>query len=89
MQVRRTADEIRLNVTNPLPAPGSEPGSNPGSTPGPAAGGNGTGLRNMALRATQLSGTFSAGPSPHHDNAAGDSTQMWEVAVRLPVKGTP
>ena len=85
VQVRRTADEIRLNVTNLLPAPGSNPGSNPG----PAAGGNGTGLRNMALRATQLSGTFSAGPSPHHDNATGDSTQMWEVAVRLPVKGTP
>ncbi|MBP3043393.1 hypothetical protein KKR91_10290 [Arthrobacter jiangjiafuii] len=81
VQVRRSSDEIRLNVTNSLPAPGSEPG--------PAADGNGTGLRNMALRATQLSGTFSAGPSPHHDDAAGDSAKMWEVSVRLPVKGTP
>lgn len=77
--VRQTPWEVLLTVSNTLPA-----------GPGPAAtgAGNGAGLRNMALRTAQLSGTFSAGRA----GGAGEPgdpapAETWQVHVRLPVEG--
>ncbi|WP_461168843.1 sensor histidine kinase [Arthrobacter sp. Z1-15] len=84
--VQQRAGEILLTVSNSLPAeaPGAGAGLSGADPAGTAArAGNGTGLRNMALRTAQLSGTFHAGRTA---GPAGTAA-IWQVQVRLPSEG--
>lgn len=92
--VRHTSDEVLLTVSNPLDA-----GTGRRNRDGGVDSSSGSGLRNMAFRTAQLSGTFSAGPAggetPGGETGAGDDTgdgnsngsDVWQVQVCLPVEG--
>ena len=78
VKLAQTAGEILLSVSNSLPVRTHDGGADTSAESADSTG-NGTGLRNMALRTAQLSGTFSAGRT-----AGGDT---WQVQVRLPAEG--
>lgn len=83
VKVAQTSGEILLSVSNSMPVHEDGGGADPAAESAARAG-NGAGLRNMALRTAQLSGTFSAGRSPAGTGGSGDT---WQVRVRLPVEG--
>jgi signal transduction histidine kinase len=79
VKLAQTAGEILLSISNSLPVR-THDGDADTSAESADRTGNGSGLRNMALRTAQLSGTFSAG------RTAGGNT--WQVQVRLPAEGS-
>ncbi|WAP53088.1 histidine kinase [Arthrobacter sp. ATA002] len=92
--LRQEAGEVQLTVSNSLPAAADAAGrpGPAGTSGGTAPGGNGTGLRNMALRTAQLSGVFSAGRTRDDDGGSGPArpdapADTWQVKVRLPLDG--
>ena len=75
VHIRRDGGEMLLRVENILPASGPA-----ASGSGPNGPGNGTGLRNMALRADQLAGSFTAGR-----RATPGGPDTWQVEAVLPL----
>ncbi|MCQ1953246.1 sensor histidine kinase [Arthrobacter sp. zg-Y238] len=76
ISVRLRDRRLELSISNALPASGG------GSS---AAAGNGSGLRNMNLRAAQLGGTFSAGRVAG-SSPGQDLRPVWLVEAALPIE---
>ncbi|MET4059136.1 signal transduction histidine kinase [Arthrobacter sp. UYP6] len=91
VRVRQLEGSVDLRISNELPAApaAGPPAGSPAGLPAGASRGNGTGLRNMFLRAGQLHGSFSAGVTEEVTEPDGPGTRQWVVQALLPAGRAP